>query len=74
MCVALHHLPKFQSCASADEAWDALAGVFTAKLKARRLQLTQELALFQINPEKTSYAYSGGQEATSGDRGHGPST
>jgi len=28
MSIALHYLPTVQACASAKEAWDALAGVF----------------------------------------------
>jgi len=59
MSVALHHLPTVQSCSSAKEAWDALAGVFTAKMNARRLQLTQDCSLLKIKPEETLLAYSG---------------
>jgi len=59
MSVAQHHLPTVQSCSSAKEAWDALVGVFTAKMNARRLQLTQDFALLKIKPGETLFAYSG---------------
>jgi len=59
MSVALHHLPTVQACTTAREAWDALASVFTAKMNARRLQLTQEFALLKIKPGEDLLAYSG---------------
>jgi len=59
MSIALHHLPTVQACASAKEAWDALAGVCTAKMNARRLQLTQDFALLNIKPGENLLAYSG---------------
>jgi len=59
MSVALHHLPTDQACTSAKMAWDALEGVFTAKVNARRLQLAQDFALLKMNPGETLLGYSG---------------
>jgi len=41
MSVALHPLPSVQAFTKVTEVWDALESVFTAKMYARRLQLTQ---------------------------------
>ena len=38
---------------------DALAGVFSAQMNARRLQLPKEFALLKIKPGETLLAYSG---------------
>jgi len=59
MSVTLHHLPTVQACSSAKEALDALAGVFSAQMIARRLQLPKDFALLKIKPGETLLAYSG---------------